>query len=814
MGGVYRAEHPDIGRKVAVKVLDPQLGDHPEVAKRFLTEARAIARIEHPNIIDIFDFGRTLDGQLYYVMELLSGVDLRHVLDERGAMSPLEARPYLDQICDGLQAAHDHGVIHRDLKPENIYLLDSSRLLIKIIDFGIARLDDPDFKGPARTAKGVVMGTPLTIAPEQGAGQSAKIGPRTDLYSLGVIVYWMLAGRPPFVDEPPAVILARHITDPPPPLRDLAANVPGALAELVHRCLAKEPDERPGSAAEIARAYNEALGPAAAAGEAPSVSRLMKAKGPPSIASAETMPPARPDTTPRPPVPTPRPAHLPAPTDIPGRALAPAPAEDPGFGGPLPEEEDAGFGGPLPEEEEDPGFGGPLPGPEEDPGFGGPLPEEDAGFGGPLPEEDAGFGDLPEEAQEEDPGFGGPQPEEAEVEEAGFGAGPIARVPSAEELLGAFTDGVALEEEEEEGAEAEAEAEEEAEAAEERADGLAVADDGDVFPTTDDAPPEAVLPPSAPPLPVPDDLPPFDEDESQVSISSLAKIEGGEPQHLGGLAGPRSRMTLIVAAAAAVLIVVGVVIGVVMHASKPNPSTLAAKPAGDRPTLELTPLPAMAGGGEPEAEVRAGEKRYVAGDLVGALRHYRAALQAAPRHGHALFRRGEARQARGDFAEARADYKTALEADAALAAAVHFKLGEIHETQGQASQAIAEYRAAIEADPAYAAPRVSLGFTYARLRRYEEALEQLDKAVELAPRDALAHYYRGTVLFNVQREDDAVASYKRALALKPRYAEAHYYLGQVYVKQGQTAAARAEFQAALKANPGYEAAVLALSKLK
>jgi serine/threonine protein kinase len=259
MGTVYLAEHPEIGRQVAIKVLSAQLY-HDQLAQRFLSEAKAVARIDHENVIDVYDFGRLPDGRLYYVMELLKGKELHDVLSERRMLAPGEIVPYLEQICAGLQAAHNAGIIHRDLKPENIFVLAKQNLRIKILDFGIAKLLEVP-KEASLTATGMVMGTPVYIAPEQAAGQTDRISPRTDIYTLGVILYAMLAGRPPFLGAVPAMLLAHHIAEPPPPLSETAPTVPLAVAEVVQACLAKDPDDRPASAIELLNRFKEAVGP-------------------------------------------------------------------------------------------------------------------------------------------------------------------------------------------------------------------------------------------------------------------------------------------------------------------------------------------------------------------------------------------------------------------------------------------------------------------------------------------------------------------------------------------------------------------------
>ena len=260
MGAVYLARHPEIERKVAVKVLAPHLSHHPRIAERFHSEARALSRLEHANIIEVYDYGRLEDKRLFYVMEFLKGRELGRVMVQRGRMTPMEVLPYLEQICAGLQSAHDAGIVHRDLKPENIFVLDRQPLSLKLLDFGIAKLLDPgDAKGSI-THTGVVMGTPLYISPEQASGEVHRIGPGTDLYSLGVILYWMLSGQPPFAEKTPALLMAQHITMPPPPLVEAEPSVPPAVAAIVEQCLEKDPEARPASALEIFIAFAGACG--------------------------------------------------------------------------------------------------------------------------------------------------------------------------------------------------------------------------------------------------------------------------------------------------------------------------------------------------------------------------------------------------------------------------------------------------------------------------------------------------------------------------------------------------------------------------
>jgi predicted Ser/Thr protein kinase len=284
MGTVYLAEHPDIGRQVAIKVLSRTNSE--DILQRFLEEAKAVNRIGHPNIIDIYDFGRTGSGRLYYVMEYLRGRELSAVMTEKRRMTPEEVLPYLEQICAAMQAAHDAGIVHRDLKPANIFVLDAVMpMRVKVLDFGVAKLLDQPKVG-FKTMPGMMLGTPLFSAPEQAAAELEKICPQTDLYSIGVIVYWMLSGRPPFLADNNAVLMAMHMTDPAPPIRRRAPNVPQAVAELVEQCLAKKTQDRPRSARDLARDFKAAIGTGMTMPHQPT-SRPMPVRGGASALDAE-----------------------------------------------------------------------------------------------------------------------------------------------------------------------------------------------------------------------------------------------------------------------------------------------------------------------------------------------------------------------------------------------------------------------------------------------------------------------------------------------------------------------------------------------
>jgi serine/threonine-protein kinase len=245
MGIVYLAEHPVIGRKVAIKVLHIALAKDTEVVARFFNEARAIHTIGHEHIVEILDFGQTGDGQPYFIMEYLAGESMNERIS-RGAIPAPEVAEIADQICHALGAAHQKGIIHRDLKPHNVQLLGTShgQMQVKLLDFGVAKiLNLGDGSQSVKTRTGSLMGTPLYMSPEQCKGSGA-IDHRTDIYSLGVMLFEMLAGRPPFVAEGVGELFAKHMLEAPPQLAELAPDAPPAMVAAVMRALAKDPDRR------------------------------------------------------------------------------------------------------------------------------------------------------------------------------------------------------------------------------------------------------------------------------------------------------------------------------------------------------------------------------------------------------------------------------------------------------------------------------------------------------------------------------------------------------------------------------------------
>ena len=244
MGEVWRASDAVLGREVAVKTLAFSPSD-AEVVKRFERESRALARLNHPNVVPVFDSGSD-DGASYMVMQLLSGPSLAALIAERGPLPLADALEYGRQAAAGLAAAHRAGLVHRDVSPANL-ILDGSGTL-KVVDFGVARLADGS---PTLTMTGTVFATPGYVSPEQAAGRPADA--RSDLYALGCVLYALLAGEPPFKAEHPLGVVQQHLTSPPPPLGERRADVPAELDSLLAAMLAKEPGERPASAEEVER---------------------------------------------------------------------------------------------------------------------------------------------------------------------------------------------------------------------------------------------------------------------------------------------------------------------------------------------------------------------------------------------------------------------------------------------------------------------------------------------------------------------------------------------------------------------------------
>jgi eukaryotic-like serine/threonine-protein kinase len=260
MGAVYLAEHTLIGRQAAIKVLRPELCHRAELVNRFFNEARAAGAVQHPCIVEVYDFGRRPDGSAFIVMEMLHGEPLGIRLRRVHSLPEAQTASLVRQMCGGLAAAHAKGIIHRDVKPDNVFLLPDSFAVsgerVKILDFGIAKLAVEQIDSSMRTRTGTVLGTPAYMAPEQCKG-TGEVDHRADLYSLGCILFAMVCGRPPFVSDGMGELMAKHIYEPVPPPSTLAPVSP-ALEHVILRALAKDPNARFGSADELAAALEVA----------------------------------------------------------------------------------------------------------------------------------------------------------------------------------------------------------------------------------------------------------------------------------------------------------------------------------------------------------------------------------------------------------------------------------------------------------------------------------------------------------------------------------------------------------------------------
>ena len=254
MGAVYLGEQ-NIGgkiRKVAVKTLHAHLSKDPKILTRFERECATVAELQHPNTIQLFDFGKTDDGILYMVMEFVQGESLAAVLEKNRSLEPVRALHILQQICDALGEAHTLGIVHRDLKPENIVLTERAKDWVKVLDFGIAkRSEAPDKEEQKLTQQGTVLGTPPYMSPEQFTGR--PIDSRSDIYSIAMIGYEMLAGKLPFTAATPWEWATQHMTVAPQPLSVTPSGgpIPEVMVYAIMRSLSKDPAERFGTTREF-----------------------------------------------------------------------------------------------------------------------------------------------------------------------------------------------------------------------------------------------------------------------------------------------------------------------------------------------------------------------------------------------------------------------------------------------------------------------------------------------------------------------------------------------------------------------------------
>ena len=257
---VFRVRERRQHRDVAVKVVDLGLTPSPSLAVRFVREARTVARLEHPHIVPIYKVGGYQNEVLYIVMRCVDGASLRQLLEKKKRLSVRKAATIARQVADALGYAHHYGVVHRDVKPDNILLDRGGHVLVT--DFGIAKAAQ-EASVSQLTTEGMVVGTPQYMSPEQATGD--KLDSRSDIYSLGILLYQMLAGEPPFDGESAQSILMKQATADPPPIHDHRGDVPAPLTAALERMLAKDPAERYQTAEEASRALVEAV--PAAAGE-------------------------------------------------------------------------------------------------------------------------------------------------------------------------------------------------------------------------------------------------------------------------------------------------------------------------------------------------------------------------------------------------------------------------------------------------------------------------------------------------------------------------------------------------------------------
>jgi serine/threonine protein kinase len=260
MGVVYVAEHPVIGRKVAIKVLHAELARDQRLVKRFINEARAANAIRHENIVEIVDAGTMDDGLPYLMMELLEGETLAARLRRAGRLEPEPAVELVLQVASALAATHAADIVHRDLKPDNIFVVTdpAGHARVKVLDFGVAKLRGDLVGGSDRTNSGALLGTPRYMSPEQCLGRTGEIDQRADVYSLGAILFELVCGQPPFTGEGIGEVLMMQMSMPPPNPRGLNPAVPAGLERTILKALAKRKEDRFANMEEMMQALRGA----------------------------------------------------------------------------------------------------------------------------------------------------------------------------------------------------------------------------------------------------------------------------------------------------------------------------------------------------------------------------------------------------------------------------------------------------------------------------------------------------------------------------------------------------------------------------
>jgi len=263
MGAVYKAEQPDMNRYVAIKILHSRYLSRSDLVSRFRREARAMSQLSHPNTARVFLYGQLDDGACYFVMEHLVGQNLAQLVRAEGAMEPKRAMRIMIQVCSALEEAHQAGIVHRDLKPENVFITTQGgiRDFPKVLDFGLAKVTERQMRPGSMvlTQQGMVFGTPEFMSPEQAHGKT--LDARSDIYSLGIILYELLTGKLPFDAKQPIEYIQLHVNATPIPLSERRADTtfPPGLEEVLMAALAKKPEERYASAAEFAAALDSVL---------------------------------------------------------------------------------------------------------------------------------------------------------------------------------------------------------------------------------------------------------------------------------------------------------------------------------------------------------------------------------------------------------------------------------------------------------------------------------------------------------------------------------------------------------------------------
>ncbi|MBM4194339.1 MAG: serine/threonine protein kinase [Gemmatimonadetes bacterium] len=259
MGAVYLAEHVKMGRKVALKVMNPGMHQDPDAIARFNREAKNASQLSHPNVCPIYDFGETPEGMIYLAMEFIEGSSLSGLIEKAGALTPARAASIIHQAADALQVAHDYGIVHRDLKPDNIMIAkarDGSDM-VKVVDFGIAKASSSDAQKVTKT--GLVVGTPEYMSPEQLAGD--KLDGRSDIYSLALVAFNCFTGKLPFPSNSAQEAMIMRLTDQPKTLAEMKPDVawPDELQAVMDKALARDAAERYASAAQFGRDMSKSV---------------------------------------------------------------------------------------------------------------------------------------------------------------------------------------------------------------------------------------------------------------------------------------------------------------------------------------------------------------------------------------------------------------------------------------------------------------------------------------------------------------------------------------------------------------------------